>query len=98
LPVCGFCSHHNGKGYIEHEQFDNGFEDSVKQISSIEESVGLADIAQFTLRNHHRRDRVGHEITAKNPDYERSAIHTPDPSGCGSSVSLRRHSEVSLSQ
>jgi len=50
LPVCGFCSHHNGKGYIEHEQFDDGFEDSVKQISSIEESVGLADIAQFTAQ------------------------------------------------
>jgi hemerythrin-like domain-containing protein len=34
---------------IEHEQFgDDGFEDAVKQISAIENSLGLADIAQFT--------------------------------------------------
>lgn len=34
---------------IEHEQFgEDGFEDAVKQISAIEESLGLADIAQFT--------------------------------------------------
>ena len=31
---------------IEHEQF--GFEDAVKQISEIENSLGLSDIAQFT--------------------------------------------------
>lgn len=34
---------------IEHEQFGkDGFEDAVKQISEIEGSLGLADIAQFT--------------------------------------------------
>jgi hemerythrin-like domain-containing protein len=34
---------------IEHEQFGkDGFEDAVKQISAIETSLGLADIAQFT--------------------------------------------------
>ena len=34
---------------IEHEQFgDDGFEDAVKQISEIEGSLGLSDIAQFT--------------------------------------------------
>src|SRR5947208_105653 len=34
---------------IEHEQFgEDGFEDTVKQISAIESSLGLADIAQFT--------------------------------------------------
>jgi hemerythrin-like domain-containing protein len=34
---------------IEHEQFgDDGFEDAVKQISAIENSLGLADISQFT--------------------------------------------------
>jgi hemerythrin-like domain-containing protein len=34
---------------IEHEQFgEDGFEDAVKQISEIEGSLGLADIAQFT--------------------------------------------------
>lgn len=34
---------------IEHEQFgEDGFEDAVKQISQIEGSLGLADIAQFT--------------------------------------------------
>jgi hemerythrin-like domain-containing protein len=34
---------------IEKEQFGgDGFEDAVKQISGIEESLGLADIAQFT--------------------------------------------------
>ena len=34
---------------IEHEEFgEDGFEDAVKQISAIEESLGLADIAQFT--------------------------------------------------
>jgi hemerythrin-like domain-containing protein len=34
---------------IEHEQFgEDGFEDAVKQISEIENSLGLADIAQFT--------------------------------------------------
>jgi hemerythrin-like domain-containing protein len=34
---------------IEHEQFgEDGFEDAVKQISGIEGSLGLADIAQFT--------------------------------------------------
>jgi hemerythrin-like domain-containing protein len=34
---------------IEHEQFgEDGFEDAVKQISAIEGSLGLADIAQFT--------------------------------------------------
>src|SRR5712691_3007045 len=34
---------------IEHEQFgENGFEDAVKQISAIENTLGLADIAQFT--------------------------------------------------
>jgi hemerythrin-like domain-containing protein len=34
---------------IEHEQFgEDGFEDAVKQITEIEESLGLADIAQFT--------------------------------------------------
>lgn len=34
---------------IEHEQFgEDGFEDAVKQISGIESSLGLADIAQFT--------------------------------------------------
>ena len=34
---------------IEHEQFgEDGFEDAVKQISAIENSVGLADISQFT--------------------------------------------------
>jgi hemerythrin-like domain-containing protein len=34
---------------IEHEQFgEDGFEDAVKQISAIESSLGLADIAQFT--------------------------------------------------
>jgi hemerythrin-like domain-containing protein len=34
---------------IEHEQFgEDGFEDAVKQISAIENSLGLADIAPFT--------------------------------------------------
>jgi hemerythrin-like domain-containing protein len=34
---------------IEHEQFgEDGFDDAVKQISSIESSLGLADISQFT--------------------------------------------------
>lgn len=34
---------------IEHEQFGaDGFEDAVKQISAIESSLGLSDIAQFT--------------------------------------------------
>jgi hemerythrin-like domain-containing protein len=34
---------------IEHEQFgEDGFEDAVKQISAIETSLGLSDIAQFT--------------------------------------------------
>ena len=34
---------------IEHEQFgEDGFEDAVKQISAIESTLGLADIAQFT--------------------------------------------------
>ena len=34
---------------IEHEQFgEDGFEDAVKQISGIEGSLGLSDIAQFT--------------------------------------------------
>jgi hemerythrin-like domain-containing protein len=34
---------------IEHAQFgEDGFEDAVKQISEIEGSLGLADIAQFT--------------------------------------------------
>jgi hemerythrin-like domain-containing protein len=34
---------------IEHEQFgEDGFEDAVKQISEIEGSLGLTDIAQFT--------------------------------------------------
>jgi len=34
---------------IEHEQFgEDGFEDAVKQISAIENSLGLADISQFT--------------------------------------------------
>ena len=34
---------------IEHEQFgEDGFEDAVKQISAIEGTLGLADIAQFT--------------------------------------------------
>ena len=34
---------------IEHEQFgEDGFEDAVKQISAIEASLGMADIAQFT--------------------------------------------------
>lgn len=34
---------------IEHEQFgEDGFEDAVKQISGIESSLGLGDIAQFT--------------------------------------------------
>jgi hemerythrin-like domain-containing protein len=34
---------------IEHDQFgEDGFEDAVKQISAIEDSLGLADIAQFT--------------------------------------------------
>jgi hemerythrin-like domain-containing protein len=34
---------------IEHEQFgDDGFDDAVKQISSIETNLGLADISQFT--------------------------------------------------
>lgn len=35
--------------HIEHQQFgEDGFEDAVKQISAIENSLGLADIAQFT--------------------------------------------------
>ena len=34
---------------IEHEQFgEDGFEDALKQISAIESSLGLSDIAQFT--------------------------------------------------
>lgn len=34
---------------IEHEQFgEDGFDDAVKQISQIESSLGLAEIAQFT--------------------------------------------------
>jgi hemerythrin superfamily protein len=34
---------------IEHQQFgEDGFEDAVTQISEIETSLGLADIAQFT--------------------------------------------------
>jgi len=34
---------------IEHEQFgEDGFDEAVKQISAIESSLGLADIAQFT--------------------------------------------------
>jgi len=34
---------------IEHQQFgEDGFENAVKQISDIESSLGLADIAQFT--------------------------------------------------
>ncbi|MGH9966437.1 MAG: hemerythrin domain-containing protein [Pyrinomonadaceae bacterium] len=34
---------------IEHEQFgEDGFEQAVKEISAIESSLGLADIAQFT--------------------------------------------------
>lgn len=34
---------------IEHEQFgEDGFEDAVKQISAIESSLGLSDLAQFT--------------------------------------------------
>lgn len=34
---------------IEHEQFgEDGFEYAVKQISGIQGSLGLADIAQFT--------------------------------------------------
>jgi hemerythrin-like domain-containing protein len=34
---------------IEHEQFgEDGFDDAVKQIGAIENSLGLADIAQFT--------------------------------------------------
>ena len=34
---------------IEHQQFgEDGFEDAVKQIKAIEETLGLADIAQFT--------------------------------------------------
>jgi hemerythrin-like domain-containing protein len=34
---------------IEHEQFgEDGFEEAVKQISAIENSLGLSDIAQFT--------------------------------------------------
>src|SRR4030095_3511978 len=34
---------------IEHKQFGaEGFEDAVKQISAVESSLGLADIAQFT--------------------------------------------------
>lgn len=34
---------------IEHAQFgEDGFEDAVKQISAIESSLGLSDIAQFT--------------------------------------------------
>jgi len=34
---------------IEHEQFgEDGFEDAVKEISAIESSLGLSDIAQFT--------------------------------------------------
>ncbi len=36
----------NDKFDIEHEQFgEDGFEDAVKQISAIESSLGLADIA-----------------------------------------------------
>ena len=34
---------------IEHEQFgEDGFEDALKQIAEIEESLGLSDLAQFT--------------------------------------------------
>jgi hemerythrin-like domain-containing protein len=34
---------------IEHQQFgEDGFDDAVRQISEIESSIGLADIAQFT--------------------------------------------------
>lgn len=34
---------------IEHEQFgEDGFEDAVKQITTIESSLGLSDISQFT--------------------------------------------------
>lgn len=34
---------------IEHQQFgEDGFDDAVKQVSAIENSLGLADIAQFT--------------------------------------------------
>ncbi len=34
---------------IEHEQFgEDGFDDAVKQIAGIEDSLGLTDIAQFT--------------------------------------------------
>jgi hypothetical protein len=34
---------------IEHQQFgEDGFDDAVKQISELENSFGLADIAQFT--------------------------------------------------
>ena len=35
---------------IEHQQFgEDGFEDALKQMSAIETSLGLADIAQFTV-------------------------------------------------
>jgi hypothetical protein len=34
---------------IEHQQFgEDGFDDAVEQITGIESSLGLADIAQFT--------------------------------------------------
>ncbi len=34
---------------IEHEQFgEDGFEDALKQIAEIEQSLGLSDLAQFT--------------------------------------------------
>ena len=34
---------------IEHEQFgEDGFENALKQIADIEQSLGLSDLAQFT--------------------------------------------------
>ena len=34
---------------IEHEQFgEDGFENALKQMAEIEQSLGLADLAQFT--------------------------------------------------
>jgi hypothetical protein len=34
---------------IEHEQFgEDGFDDAVKQIAGIEDSLGLSDLAQYT--------------------------------------------------
>jgi hemerythrin superfamily protein len=35
---------------IEHQQFgEDGFDDAEKQISGIEEQLGLADLAKFTI-------------------------------------------------